>query len=322
MRRARAGRSAARAAQRDGSAPLPAIALKALLLDAQLAHRRRPQRRGRAALAAAEPLLSPQAPRPASWWHLLRSRLHLVEGRLGDALSTLGCRLRLAQESRIPERWMGVTVMQEGQVQIAAGAFAEAVPFFERAARASSGTQADFCVPGALRARLARLRRRQGDAALGRDRLRAGFALARGLAWIGFLRAQPRSRRIALRLGARARHRERIRARGDRQARPRGGRARTWRRGRGRSASSPSGASRSSSTASAIVFRGKVAKKPIELLQFIIASSGSDVSTATATFALWRELDGDKAKAAFNVALHRLGSCSAATTPCCSSWAA
>ena len=28
----------------------------------------------------------------------------------------------------------------------------------------------------------------------------------------------------------------------------------------------------------AIVFRGKVAKKPIELLQFIIASSGSDVS--------------------------------------------
>ena len=56
----------------------------------------------------------------------------------------------------------------------------------------------------------------------------------------------------------------------------------------------------------ALAFRGKVAKKPLELLQFIIASSGSDVSTATATFALWRELDGDNAKAALNVALHRL----------------
>jgi len=40
---------------------------------------------------------------------------------------------------------MGVTVMQEGQVQLAAGRFDDAAPFFERAARAASGTQADYC---------------------------------------------------------------------------------------------------------------------------------------------------------------------------------
>ena len=267
--------------------------------DRRWPQRRRPGRSGgRGAIAV------PQAPRPASWWHLLSSRLHLVEGRLGDALIHARLSLRLARESHLPERWMGVTVMQEGQVQLAAGRFAEAAPFFERAARASSGTQADFCTCLAHFAHAL-----DGFAAgrveAGRDRLRAGFALARGLQWVGFLRALPR---VAASLCASALEheidvefvREVIAKRGleavraDLAAWPWSIRIVTL----GRFAIELDG--------KAIAFRGKVAKKPIELLQFIIASSGSDVSTATATFALWRDLDGDNAKAALNVALHRL----------------
>ena len=37
-----------------------------------------------------------------------------------------------------------------------------------------------------------------------------------------------------------------------------------------------------------------------------LPSGGSDVSATTVMFALWHDLEGDKAKAAFNVALHRL----------------
>ncbi|MEO5845129.1 MAG: BTAD domain-containing putative transcriptional regulator [Caldimonas sp.] len=299
-------RAQALRAQRSesGVARLPVIALKALLLEAQLAIGDGRSDAGRAALAATEPLLSPQAPRPASWWHLLSSRLYLVDGRLGDALIHARLSLRLAQESRLPDRWMGVTVMQEGQVQLAAGRFAEAAPFFERAARASSGTQADFCTCLAHFAH-ALDGLDAGKSELGRDRLRAGFALARGLQWTGFLRALPR---VAASLCASALEygiesefvREVIAKRGleavraDLAAWPWSIRIVTL----GRFAIELEG--------KAIAFRGKVAKKPIELLQFIIASSGSDVSTATATFALWHELDGDNAKAALNVALHRL----------------
>ena len=284
--------------------PLPAIALKASLLDAQLAIGEGRSDAGRDALAGAEPLLAPQAPRPASWWHLLSSRLHLLEGRLGDALIHARLSLRLAHESQLPERWMGVTVMQEGQVQLAAGRFDEAAPFFERAARAASGTQADYCACLAHFAHaLAAF-----DAAtpeLGRERLRDGFSLARRLQWKNFLRASPR---VAATLCASALEqdiesafvREVIATRGLEAARqdlaawPWSIRIVTL----GRFAIELDG--------TAIAFRGKVAKKPLELLQFIIASSGSDVSSATATFALWSELDGDKAKAALTVALHRL----------------
>ena len=190
-------RAQALRSQRSGTgvAPLPAIALKALLLEAQLAigdgrsdagpgrSRRRPSR-----------CSSPRAPRPASWWHLLSSRLHLVEGRLGDALIHARLSLRLARESHLPERWMGVTVMQEGQVQLAAGRFAEAAPFFERAAGASSGTQADFCTCLAHFAH-ALDGFDVGRVDAGRDRLRAGFDLARRLQWVNSCapcRASPR----------------------------------------------------------------------------------------------------------------------------------
>ena len=299
-------RAQALLAQRSesGVTPLPAIALKGFLLEAQLAIGEGRSDAGRAALAAAEPLLSARAPRPASWWHLLCSRLHLVEGRLGDALIHARLALRLAQESRLPERWMGVTVMQEGQVQLAAGRFDEAVPFFERAARAASGTQAEFCeclahFAHALGAFAT------GRSEAGRERLRDGFVVARRLRWINFLRACPR---VAASLCASALEhdiegdfvRQVIAARGLEAARPD---LAAWPWSirivtLGRFAIELDG--------QLLVFRGKVAKKPLELLQFIIASSGSDVSTATATFALWRELDGDNAKAALNVALHRL----------------
>jgi LuxR family transcriptional regulator, maltose regulon positive regulatory protein len=55
-----------------------------------------------------------------------------------------------------------------------------------------------------------------------------------------------------------------------------------------------------------LAMRGKVARKPLELLQFIIASGGNEVAASNAMFALWPDLDGDKARSAFNVAVHRL----------------
>lgn len=55
-----------------------------------------------------------------------------------------------------------------------------------------------------------------------------------------------------------------------------------------------------------LTFSGKVARRPLELLQYVVASGGTKVSVSRVMFALWRELDGDKAKAAFSVALHRL----------------
>ena len=86
---------------------LPATQLKLLLLDAQIA-----LSAGRAALAKAEPLLHLRAPRPASWWHLLSSRLELLEGRHRQALTHARLALRLGTESQLPERWMGVTVIE------------------------------------------------------------------------------------------------------------------------------------------------------------------------------------------------------------------
>ncbi|MGZ8260804.1 MAG: AfsR/SARP family transcriptional regulator [Caldimonas sp.] len=290
--------------QATGRALLPAIELKLLLLDAQIEIGDGRVDAGRAALARAAPLLVPSAPRPASWWHLLRSRLHLVEGQHRDALVHARLALRLAQESRLPERWMGVTVMQEGQVQMASGSPGAAVPFFERAARAASGVQADFCRCLAQFAR-ALDGFGAGNFDIGRASLRQGFALARRLGWTGFLRACPR---VAASLCEHALEhgiedafvREVVSARGleagrrDLAAWPWPIRIATL----GRFAIELDG--------SPLAFRGKVAKKPLELLQFVIASSGSDVSIHTATFAIWPDLDGDNAKAALNTALHRL----------------
>lgn len=285
-------------------APLPAIELKLALLDAQIAVGDARVEAGRAALARAEPLLHPRAPRLASWWHLLASRLALLEGRQGEALTHARVALRLGSEAQFPERWMGVTIMQEGHVLMAGGEYAGAVPFFERAAHAASGTQADFCRCLAHCAlALAHSQAQCADAA--RDELATGLAIARRLRWTGLFRPSPWV--AALVCGLALEHeiepefaREVIAARGLEAARPELAQwpwaisVRTL------------GRFRISIDGRELTFAGKVARKPLELLQFIIASGGSDVSSATVMFALWRELEGDKAKSAFNVALHRL----------------
>lgn len=51
---------------------------------------------------------------------------------------------------------------------------------------------------------------------------------------------------------------------------------------------------------------GKAAKRPLDLLKFIVASGRRDVAAAQAVATLWPDLEGDQAKSAFNVALHRL----------------
>ena len=283
----------------------PAIALKRLLVAAQMAIGEGRIDAGRDALALAEPLLHPRAPRPASWWHLLQSRLALTGGQHREALTHARLALRLATEAQLPERWMGVTVMQEGQVQMAAGAFALATPFFERAGRAATGAQADFCWCLAHFARaLAHFESGNDDAAACTE-LRQGLALARRMQWLGFFRPSPR---VAAQLCAHAlehdiepafvrqviaeRRLDAVRA--DLSAWPWPIRVCTL----GRFQIEHDGV--------ALAFAGKVARKPLELLQFAIASGGSDVSTTTVMFALWRDLEGDKAKSAFNVALHRL----------------
>ena len=283
---------------------VPAIELKRALVEAQIAIGEGRVEAGQAALRRAEPMLGPRAPRPASWWHLLSSRLALMEGRHRQALTHARLSLRLATEGCIPERWMGVTIMQEGQVQMASGACLSAVPFFERAGRAASGSQADFCWCLAHFARALG----QFDAGLAApaiDELTQGLALAQRLHWTGFFRASPAVAARVCALGLEHQIetnfvREVITTRGlvsvraDLSAWPWPIRVLTLGRFQIELDGKP------------LAFGGKVAKKPLELLQFIIASGGSDVSAATVMFALWRDLEGDKARSAFNVALHRL----------------
>ena len=282
-----------------------AVELKWLLLAAQMAIGEGRIDAGRQALAQAEPLLHPRAPRPAGWWHLLQSRLALTGGQHRDALTHARLALRLSTEAQLPERWMGVTVMQEGQVQMATGAFALATPFFERAGRAATGAQADFCWCLAHFARALAHFDTDSDDALACAELRLGLAMACRMQWHGFFRPSPR---VAAQICARAlehdiepafvrqviaeRRLDAVRA--DLSAWPWPIRVCTL----GRFQIEHDGV--------ALSFAGKVARKPLELLQFAIASGGSDVSTATVMFALWRDLEGDKAKSAFNVALHRL----------------
>lgn len=285
-------------------APLPVIQLKLLLLDAQIALGQGRADAGRQALLQAEALLDPRAPRPAAWWHLLRSRLDLLEGHLRPALVHARLALRLAGQSRLPERWMGVTVMQEGQVQVAAGQYLAALPFFERAGRAASGSQARFCW---CLAHLARALERfaANDDSAGRAELAAGLAIARELAWLNFFRALPTVAAqvctLALEHGIETSfasdviaERGLVSTRPALAAWPWPVRVHTF------------GGLRIELQGQPLAFKGKVAKKPLELLLFVIAASGSEVALASAAYALWRDLEGDKARAALNVALHRL----------------
>lgn len=293
--------------QQAGTPPLPVIALKLLLLDAQMAlgaGAAAAVERGRAALAQAEPLLDPRAPRQAGWWHLLRSRLDLLDGRHRQALVHARVALRLASQGQLPERWMGVTVMQEGQVQMAGGDWLAALPFFERGGRAASGTQARFCWCLAHLARALAAFEADGVAA-GRQELAQGLAIARDLAWLNFLRAVPQVAAavcaLALEHGVEAAFvREVITARGLQAVRPDLA-AWPW-----RVRVHTLGGLRIELDGQPLVARGKVAKKPLELLLFVVASGGSEVALATVADALWPDLEGDKARAALTSALHRL----------------
>jgi LuxR family transcriptional regulator, maltose regulon positive regulatory protein len=287
---------------------VPATELKRALVEAQIAIGEGRVEAGHAALARAEPWLNPRAPRPAFWWHFLRSRLDLTEGRHHPALTHARLAVRLATECQFPERWMGLTVMQEGHVQMANGACLKAVPFFERAGRAASGLQADFCWCLAHFARaLGLLDAADGaaDTALALAELKQGLELAQRLHWLNFFRAGPTVAARICALGLEhgietafvhevihARSLDAVRP--DLSAWPWPIRVLTL----GRFQIELGG--------ERLAFAGKVAKKPLELLQFIIASGGADVSATTVMFALWRELEGDKARSAFNVALHRL----------------
>ena len=296
----------------SGPPPLPVIELMLFLLDAQIALGAGHADAGRSALQRAEPLLDPRAPRPAGWWHLLHSRLDLLDGRHLQALTHARLALRLASASQLPERWMGVTVMQEGQVQMAQGAYLQALPFFQRAGRAASGSQARFCECLAHLARALHHAVEVADVADVADGTNAaatalsrGLGIARELAWLNFFRATPAVAAavcaMALERGIEASFvREVIAARGLAAVRPDLAewpwpvRVRTL------------GGLRIEIDGQSLAFKGKVAKKPLELLLFVIASSGVEVSVGTAAFALWRELEGDKAHAALTVALHRL----------------
>jgi DNA-binding SARP family transcriptional activator len=288
-----------------GAPRVPAIELKRALVEAQVAIGEGRIEPGHAALARAEPLLGPRAPRQASWWHLLQSRLDLIEGRHRQALTHARLALRLATDSGFPERWMGVTVMQEGQIHIATGDGLAAVPFFERAGRAASGAQADFCWCLAHFARALGHFSRADDAAQARSELAQGLALARQRHWLNFFRASPRVAAQVCAYGLEheietAFVHEVIAARRLDATRPD---LAMWPwpirvRALGRFRIDIDGAPLS--------FAGKVARKPLELLQFLIASGGSEISAATVMFALWRDLEGDKARSAFNVTLHRL----------------
>ena len=290
-----------------GPLPLPVIGLKLALLDAQMALGSGDAKAGRAALQRAEPLLDPHAPRPAGWWHLLHSRLDLLQGRHHQALVHARLALRLASQSQLPERWMGVTVMQEGQVQMAQGAYLQAAPFFERAGAAASGSQARFCWCLAHLARaLHHAQQIEADSqSTALAELRQGLALARELGWFQFFRATPAVAAAVCALALEHRIevtfvREAITQRGLVAVRPDLAqwpwpiRVRTL----GRFQIEVDGVP--------LTFGGRAARKPLELLQFTIAAGGSDISADTVMFALWRELEGDKARSAFNVALHRL----------------
>ena len=288
----------------SGAAAQPAVELKLGLLDAYTALGEGGIEAGRAALERAEPLLRASAPYQASEWHFLASRLAMLERRLDDALNHARVAVRFQRASGMPDQWAGLTLMQEGHVEMARGRFFEAVPAFERGEKGCTGVQAGYarCLADLARV-LGHAGCGEADAAL--DRLRAAFGFARERAWTGFLRTTPGvvARLCALALEADIEPEFARRVIAERRLEAAGPGAVEWPwpirvRTLGRFDIELDG--------QPLAVRGKVARKPLELLQFVIAAGGSDVASSNAMFALWPDLDGDKAKSAFNVALHRL----------------
>ena len=292
------------AARRAAAELATPVRCKQLLLDAQVAIGEGEVERGRVLLAQAEPLLDPASPHTASVWHFLTSRLAMLAPGSADALVHARLALRLGTECHYPERWMGPIVMQEGQVLVQRGEPASAVPFFERAGRASSGSQADYCWCLARFARALDAARTTDEARL-RAELAQGFAIAQRLAWQAFFRSNPAA---AATLCALALERDIevefvrgvIAARHLAAARPEVAawpwpiRVRTL------------GRFDVEVGDIALAVRGKAAKKPLELLQFVVACGSQQVAASSVEFSLWPDLDGDNAHAASKIALHRL----------------
>jgi len=296
----------AAAARSDATAvPLMSpVRCKHLLLDAQMAIGEGEVQRGRALLAEAEPMLEPNSPHRASHWHFLASRLAMFDPAWSDPLVHARLALRLGLSCRYPERWMGPMVMQEGQVLVQRGEHAAAVPFFERAGRASSGDQAEYCWCLARFACALDAAQAADEPRLDAE-LRQGLAIARRLAWHAFFRANPAAAStlcgLALERGIEVEfvrgviaNRRLEAARPDLAAWPWPIRVRTL----GRFSLEIGGA--------ALALRGKAAKKPLELLQFVIACGSQQVAASSVEFALWPDLEGDNAHAASKIALHRL----------------
>jgi len=280
------------------------LALKLALIDARVAIGEGRADAGREALQRSEPWLDGRRPTQAGEWHFLSSRLCMLDKRLAEALAHARLSLRMFAEASYPEPWMGSVVMQEGQVQMLRGAPLEAAPFFDRAARASTGAQSDYCRCLADFA-IALGRADAGEDAAARAALANGFGLARRLGWSGFFRASPAiaARLCALALDADVEaafvrsvvaDRQLEASRPELASWPWAVRIRTLGRFNIEVDHAP------------LALRGKAARKPLELLQFVIASGGVDVAANNVTFALWPDLDGDNARSAFNVALHRL----------------
>ena len=292
---------AARRAAADLATP---VRCKQLLLEAQVAIGEGEVERGRTLLAQAEPLLDPTSPHTASVWHFLTSRLAMLEPASADALVHARLALRLGTECSYPERWMGPIVMQEGQVLVQRGEPAAAVPFFERAGRASTGAQADYCWCLAHFARALDAAQAADEARL-RAELGEGFAIAQRLAWQAFFRSNPAATSTLCALALEreievefvrgvvaARHL--AAARPEVAAWPWPIRVRTL----GRFGVEVGD--------TALAVRGKAARKPLELLQFVVACGSQQVAASSVEFALWPDLDGDNAHAASKIALHRL----------------
>ena len=284
--------------------PITAVELKLLLLDAYTLLGEGRAEAGREVLARAEPLLRASRPCQANLWHFLASRLALLEHRLGDALKHARLANRLRAEAAYPDRWAGLDIMQEGQVHVARGEYFEAVPFFEHAHRTGTGIQAEYCT---CLANLARAlgQAERGDAAQAHQSLAAAFSFAREREWTGFFRVIPNvaARLCAWALEAAVETGFARRVIAERRLEAEGIEVVAWPwpirvRTLGRFEIEMDG--------QPLSMRGKVARKPLELLQFVIASGGSDVAASNAIFALWPDLEGDKARSAFNVAVHRL----------------
>ncbi len=221
----------------------------------------------------------------------------------GDRPAALASARRLAElgeRAELPTADQTVVLASLGAASLADGQFDEARRTYAKAEAMGSGYAAtQFRVLGEL-ALAARDLGRDDDA-----HLASGLRIAREIGFVHFLRDLPElARRLcaeALRRGIEPEFaRSVIAARGllperpDEPDWPWTFRIRTL------------GAFAIERDGEPLDFSGKTARRPLGLLKLIVASGRRDVSASQAIATLWPDLEGDQAKSAFNVALHRL----------------